>query len=107
MLPGTKFAGHSSQTLTYHWSLPTTYAIGQVSLFAYIGDGPANNPGTHSCSIPGPALGATSVSGSISIPANMSGCGLSTSDAIAEVQIFLEVDGVNGEVNLVELSYPY
>jgi len=37
----------------------------------------------------------------------MSGCGLSTSDAIAEVQIFLEVDGVNGEVNLVELSYPY
>jgi hypothetical protein len=95
------------KNLTYNWSLPTTYAIGQVSLLAYIEDGPANNPGTHSCSISGPTLGATSVSGSISIPANMSACGLSTSDAIAEVQIFLEVDGANGEVNLVELSYPY
>jgi hypothetical protein len=35
----------------------------------------------------------------------MSACGLS--DAIAAVQIFLEVDGVNGEEAFDELSYPY
>ncbi|MGB6198570.1 MAG: IPT/TIG domain-containing protein [Candidatus Acidiferrales bacterium] len=96
------------KTITYNWTLPTTYAIGQVSLFTYIFDGSPTSSTAHSCSIGGNGLlGITSTSGSITIPANMSACGLSASDAIASVQIFLEVDGVNGEQNLVDLGYPY
>jgi hypothetical protein len=93
------------KTLAYQWTLPTTYAIGQVALYAYVADGTAVSPATHTCEIDGPALTAASTSGSIAIPANMSACGLS--DAIAAVQIFLEVDGVNGEEAFDELSYPY
>ena len=96
------------KTITYSWTLPTTYAIGQVNLFVYIYDGPANLATTHSCVIGSPdALGATSTSGSVPIPADMSACGLSSSDAIQQVNVFVEVDGVNGEDNIVLLSYPY
>jgi hypothetical protein len=37
----------------------------------------------------------------------MSACGLSASDTIKQVSVFLEVDGVNGQDNIVDLSYPY
>jgi hypothetical protein len=37
----------------------------------------------------------------------MSACGLSASDTIKQVSVFVEVDGVRGEVNIVDLSYPY
>ncbi len=96
------------KTITYNWTLPTTYTIGQVNLYAYIYDGPQNSPTTHSCDIgSGAQLGVTATSGSITIPANMSACGLSSSDQIKAVNQFLEVDGVNGEENIVLLVYPY
>lgn len=96
------------QTITYNWHLPTTYPIGDVSVIVQISDGPGNNPATLTCTI-GPAapLGATSTSASISFPTNMSACGLSASDTIKQVSVFVEVDGVRGEVNIVDLSYPY
>jgi hypothetical protein len=94
------------QTVTYKWSLPTTYAIAQVNLFAYILNGAPTNPATTSCSISSSSsLTMTSTSGTITIPANMSPCGVSGS--IAEVQVFLEVTGANGENNIVELTYPF
>jgi hypothetical protein len=96
------------KTITYNWTLPTTYPIGQVSLFAYINDGPGNLPTTHSCNVNSASpLGVTSTSGSITIPSDMSACGLSSSDAIQQVGVFVEVDGVNGEESIVLLSYPY
>jgi hypothetical protein len=96
------------KTVSYNWSLPTTYSIGQVSLFAEIYDGPNNNPSTLGCDISSSDLiGVGSTSASISIPANMSACGLSSSDTIKQVDIFLEVSGTNGEENIVLLTYPY
>jgi len=93
------------KTLTYTWTLPTTYPIGQVSLFAHVLDG-TSGPSTHDCEIDSTTqLGPTSTSGSITIPPNMSFCGLNT--AIQQVEVFVEVDGVNGEDNIVLLSYPY
>jgi hypothetical protein len=96
------------KTITYNWSLPTTYQIGGVFLHAEISDGLPNNPSTFSCSISSiTSLDITSTSGVIQFPTNMSACGLSASDRIRYVSVFLEVDGVNGEVNIVDLSYPY
>jgi hypothetical protein len=37
----------------------------------------------------------------------MSACGLNASVQIQQVNVFLEVEGVNGEQNLVALVYPY
>jgi hypothetical protein len=96
------------QTKAYTWTLPQTYARSQVNLFAYIYDGPVNNPASHSCVIGSNThLDANSTSGSINIPANMSACGLNASVQIQQVNVFLEVEGVNGEQNLVALVYPY
>jgi len=111
-ISGTPNSGPLSSVLNktdmFHWSLPGTYSTNGVSLFAYILDGSPISSTTHSCSISSTsALALTATSGSIAIPANMSACGLSSADAIAFVQVFLEVTGTNGEDNLVELLYPY
>jgi hypothetical protein len=94
------------KTLSYNWILPTTYQIRQVFLSAQVFDGPGNNPATHQCGVSATTQpGTTSTSGSITIPADMSFCGVS--GAIQQVTIFLEVDGVNGEDNIVSINYPY
>lgn len=93
------------KTLTYHWTLPQTYTIGDIELFAYVYDGPSNNPATHSVVISANTMSApNSTSGEISIPADLSAYGLG---AIKQVDVFLEVQGAHGESNLVELRYPY
>jgi hypothetical protein len=96
------------KTINYTWTLPVTYAIGQVNLNVEILDGPANNPLSHSCAIStNTPLGPTSTTGSLSIPADMSACGGGLSGAIQFVHVFVEVQGVNGENNIVLLGYPY
>lgn len=95
------------KTVTYNWSLPTTYSIGQVNLSAYIYDGAATNSATHSCSVGAGNLPLTATSGSINFPTDMSACGLGAGVQIQQVNVFLEVSGVNGEDNLVALVYPY
>lgn len=90
------------KTLTYHWNLPATYAVSFVDLFAYI-----NDASSHSCQIDPGSLPVTTTTSTITIPANMSACGLSSSDAITGVVVYLQVQGANGEVNLVSLTYPY
>jgi hypothetical protein len=71
-------------------------------------DGPANNPASHTCLVSANTnLGPDSTSGSITIPANMSACGLNPSVQIQQVNVFLGVNGVHGEENLVALIYPY
>ena len=96
------------QTITYNWTLPTTFSISQVNLFVYIADGAPNNPATHTCSVGSTtALGVTSTSGTLTIPANMSACGLSALDTIKQVSVFLEVGGVNGEDTIDDFSFPY
>ncbi|HZB87776.1 MAG TPA: hypothetical protein VE291_03870 [Terracidiphilus sp.] len=95
------------KTLTYSWPLPTTYAATQVSFFAYIYDGPATTSTTHSCEIHYDSLSAAQTSGTITIPANMSACGLSASDAIQQVNLFLNITGADGENNITAIVYPY
>jgi len=94
------------KTLSYNWLLPTTFAIAQVDLFAYIYDGPATSSTTHSCSVDAGNLLATATSATIAIPADMSVCGLSGT-AIQQVNVFLDVSGIDGEDALVALVYPY
>jgi hypothetical protein len=95
------------QTITYTWPLPRTYAVGQVSLFAYIADG-VFGAALHTCSFGSTSpLSPTSTSGQVSIPADMSACGAGLSGPIKQVSVFLEIDGVNGEEGIVDLTYPY
>ena len=100
--PLSSVVGH---TVSYTWTLPTTYSIANVNLFADVANGPTNNPASNTCSINSGSLAATATSGSITFPASMSGCG--GTGAITNVSVFLEITGANGEVNLVNLSYPY
>jgi len=93
------------KTLTYNWSLPTTFAISAVYLSANVEDG--SGPTADSCSISAGQLAVTATSGTLAIPANMSACGLSASDQIQGINVFLEITGTNDEDALDELSYPY
>jgi hypothetical protein len=95
------------KTVTYTWPLPLTYAIGQVNLNVYIQDG-VFGAATHTCSFSSTnPLTPTSTSGTLNIPADMSACGGGLSGAIQQVSVFLEIDGVNGEEGIVDLTYPF
>jgi hypothetical protein len=93
------------QTVTYNWSaLPTSFAVSQVNLYAYISDANSNTCSPISLTA---NLAVNATSGTITFPSNMSACGLAASDAITAVGVFLEVSGTNGEDIIVQLSYPY
>jgi len=95
------------KTVTYTWPLPLTYAIGQVHLSVEIQDG-VFDAATHSCSFSSTnQLTPTSTSGTLNIPADMSACGGGLSGAIQQLSVFLEIDGVNGEEGIVDLTYPF
>jgi hypothetical protein len=107
-LPGTGGGPLSSilgQTVTYHWSLPTTFPVAQITLHADYLNGPGGNQSTINCSVSASGLTAASTSGSISIPSSMSTCG--SSGSIVQVNVYLGVTGVNGEFTTATLSYPY
>jgi hypothetical protein len=97
------------QTRGFEFTLPRTYPIAGVSLSAQIYNGLPNQPTTRGCNVPaaGPLmLDFTSYSGSglISFPANMSACGLNPSVPIRFINVFVEVDGVHSEDNIVQFS---
>lgn len=100
-----------NQTVNLGFTWPATYPVNGVFLFAYIFDGPTNNPASHSCSISSNGLTLNpdhTGTGSITLPANMSACGLNPSVPIQAVQIFLESDGTSGETSLGFLgNFPY
>jgi hypothetical protein len=100
----TKLPAVLGSTKTYSFNLPATYAISGVFLFGRVSDG------QRQCSFgaDGPLslnFSTHTGSGTITIPANMQYCGFNT--AITFVNVFLEVEGVNGETSFVHLGYPY
>jgi hypothetical protein len=100
------------RTVTYEFTLPQTYSISGVFLFAQIFDGLPNNPNATGCSIGADDpltldFAAHTGSGSITFPLDMSACGLNPGVPIAHVNVFLQVEGVNTEDNIVMVAYPY
>jgi hypothetical protein len=102
-----------NHTLTYVFSLPRTYplASGNVHLNAQIYSGLPNDPNARGCWVN--ATGPLTLnfvqffgSGQITFPADMTPCGL-PGVPIAFVNVFLETNGSNGEVSLVQYAYPY
>ncbi|HVY91818.1 MAG TPA: hypothetical protein VHA14_03675, partial [Bryobacteraceae bacterium] len=90
------------QPLAVQWTLPTTYAIANVSLNAVAETGPAG-PSTMSCGVSGssfstaPAL-ANATSGTITIPATCNG------QPVLQVMLSVLARGVNGEQAYAFLS---
>jgi hypothetical protein len=85
------------QPTTYHWTLPTTYAIARVKLNAIVFTGSQSN--SVSCEAKETNLAPTATSGSITIPATCNG------QAVAQVNINLVVTGINGERSMAIVFY--
>jgi hypothetical protein len=99
------------QTVPFSFTLPGSYPVRGVSLFAQIFDGLPGNPATRFCTIDSNGLAldfaARTGTGSISVPSDMAACGLPPGTAIRFVNVFLEVEGANTEVSLGWLAIPY
>ena len=97
-------------TLNFTFTVPQTFPVGGVFLFAYLYDGLPNNPNAHTCSIGADAeltLDFTSHtgSGSITFPTTLAPCGLNT--PIVFINVFLDAEGTNGEDTIVQYALPY
>lgn len=85
------------QPTTYHWTLPTTYAIGRVKLNVLVFVG--NQSTSLSCEAKGSNLAANATSGSVTIPATCNG------QPVVQVNINLVVTGINGERSMAIVFY--
>ncbi len=85
------------QPTTYHWTLPTTFAIARVKLNALVFVG--NQATSLSCEAKNTNLAPNATSGSVTIPATCNG------QPVVQVNINLVVTGVNGERSMAIVFY--
>ena len=92
---------HPGTPLTVNWTLPKTFAIGQIKVGTVAYSGPLNDPSTVKCDDMGEqvVLGTASTTAQVTIPATCN------SVATAQAEIYLQVYGINGELSMVFYTF--